>query len=307
MSRRHSAILVVVLTVGCSVPRLHQDRPILTGPQFSLAVPEVVTSAQTIAVDVLDRRPDWEKLHYTGSDIPEIHELAIAFIPMESFHPMVIGTIEAELANRMGELSDPPLSVELKLESFRVVFDDTENQRARYQTQQERKRIRRRKQQEEDKRRDEERKRWERKWKQFYKSQQLGGKEDKKKDKPSVGSQLVGWVVGALAKAMLRAAVDSTALVIRTSAEKTHGNVRVLTTPPNEIRSRYTAGLTCEIKGTAVLTWQDGRTVQFQAVGESYRPVRIDQEYPPSIPKTVRQAIINLGEQVMRRGQRGGA
>lgn len=303
MYRRHTAILAVVLTVGCAVPGLHQDRPILTGPQFSLTVPEVVTSAETITVDVLDRRPDWENLHYSGSDILENHELAIAFIPMESFHPTVTGTIEAELANQIGNLSDPPSSVEFKLESFRVVFDDTENQRARYETQRDEKRERRRKRREDDKRRDEERKRWERKWKQFYKSQQLGGKEDKKKDKPSIGSQLAGKVV----EAFLRSAFESAALSNRTSAEKTHGNVRVLTTPPNEIRSRYTSGLTCEIKGTAVLTWRDGRTVQFQAVGESYRPVHLDQEHPPSIPETVRQAIINLGEQVTRRAQRGGA
>jgi hypothetical protein len=113
MSRIAPFILSVVAfaLAGCQTHRISKDTV------FNLDNVPVDQVEGPVEVTIVDARPEWEKKPFDGN---------VSLVPLENLVPSPIQRLEREFQNRARELRERPLKVSFELQSFRVVFKDSD-------------------------------------------------------------------------------------------------------------------------------------------------------------------------------------
>jgi len=283
--------LLAVAGSGCLSSGSQSERePYGKGPTFQIAGDSVSTGTTVIPVSIVDRRPEWEKVYYPGSTMLHRPDYAVSFLPMENFQPSFRDCLVREFQRRAASLSAAPASVEIRLASFWLIYDERPIRTARFE-QAEAIRLQeeqRREREEAERKREEEESEWQRAaW-----NRQLGNdtKDDDKKSSSAGADFVAGLVVGLLG-IVGRVGYDETKLAIQESRR----GERHLGPPPKAITEEYHPGLSCRIDALATLRWKDGRTCELRLKCVHF-PATASTEYTASdIPRAVAECIRRIG------------
>jgi hypothetical protein len=106
MSRCVRLTVLAVFLSGC------HSQPTAPAVTYTLDVPTSLVVPAPLAVDIEDDRPDWERHAYEGT---------FAFVPLESLQPSPLAHLMEDIEREAKGLEDPPSTVRLQLQSFRIV------------------------------------------------------------------------------------------------------------------------------------------------------------------------------------------
>jgi hypothetical protein len=130
-SGSRGVVVLALLFVGC------QQVPVAQGPRISVpsaagsagvagiqqaAFFENVAAPASVAVELVDRRPDWEREFRSPAVKPSQFEHAIGFVPLENLDPP--GELERVVQRVVTRSGLPARSARVELRSFRVVVHD---------------------------------------------------------------------------------------------------------------------------------------------------------------------------------------
>lgn len=310
-----ASLLLCVLIAG--LPGCGSTKPLRTGPKFAISEAAEASSA-VIPVSLSDSRPKWERVYYAGATEPWQHRRAITFVPMENLQPSVGEMLKREISAATNRLADPPSRIRLEIRSFRVVYNDTKRYREWYE---DIKRAEKRESDETDSSEDGFDIDWSARaevkskppnWEHHLRRKRGQSKADyeaelrRRGKRKKHASQAAGNLAANVASEVfadafedtLEDAIPDTIDSIKTGIERVSDEDYVSQRVPKDIRKGYPAGLTCDIKVVALLTWDDGRSFTFTMRDQAFGPPPDSGEEAVNVPPVVDKAVKALSRRI---------
>ena len=266
------SIVAVALLAGCA------ELPLATGPSYALAPGPLADPAAVLPIEVRDVRPAWERQYRAPSQKPEGYRRAIGFLPLENFDPPLTERFRAIVERHAAAQPVAPTWGEIEIRSFRVVVNNVEKLRLRYE-------------------------------------ELCGGANSRTAFGIGVSDSdavTVGFSVGMGTPDRFGPRfgphhplpphpIEQAAFEQNRRSIIADGK-RLLIGPPDELPMHYGPGVTCSIDASVALHWSDGRsgTYDIRIVRESNPPDVIVYEAEHDIVPTVEAVVIDFDHQLER-------